>query len=185
MKPDQRKPPDYDRAAVARVARVVEIASVDLVYAHFDRADSSPLPEPGPEYGPPEISFDYEWAVQERDGASRFGCIVRFGAAAGANSNESEVSGWSLGADFRVVYTLKNEAPDDQDLRQFVHFNVVFNAWPYWREYLSSTVNRAGLPRAVVPILLDPRALRADSSTDDEKADTDLLATEKRAPARS
>jgi len=54
---------------------------------------------------------------------------------------------------------------DRSDLEQFVHWNVLFNAWPYWREYLASTLNRAQLPRFVVPVMGVPR-VGAESDDD-------------------
>lgn len=150
-----RPAPTYDRAAIARVARIVQIASVDLTYAHFERADAAPLPATKTDVAQPEISVDYNWLVDKEAGHT-FGCIVKFGAISGDEPDPR----YRLIANFRVVYETKSETPpDEHDLHQFVHYNVVFNAWPYWREYVSSTINRAGLPRTVLPVLLDPRAL--------------------------
>ena len=44
----------------------------------------------------------------------------------------------------------------DEDLHQVAAWNVMFNAWPYWREYLSSTINRAHLPLFVLPVMRLP-----------------------------
>ena len=46
---------------------------------------------------------------------------------------------------------------DEGDVNLFANWNSVFNAWPYWREYLSSTINRAQLPRFIVPVMGVPR----------------------------
>jgi hypothetical protein len=34
----------------------------------------------------------------------------------------------------------------------FGEFNGVYNAWPYWREFVQGMVHRMGLPKLVVPV---------------------------------
>jgi len=35
---------------------------------------------------------------------------------------------------------------------QFARLNGIYNAWPYWREFVQSTIARMGLPPLVVPV---------------------------------
>lgn len=37
-------------------------------------------------------------------------------------------------------------------LTQFGHTNGIYNAWPYWREFVQSSVARMGLPGLIVPV---------------------------------
>lgn len=46
-------------------------------------------------------------------------------------------------ATYRLVYHLNPEVVlNDDDLQSFAQINAVYNAWPYWREFVSNTVGR-------------------------------------------
>lgn len=61
---------------------------------------------------------------------------------------------------FRVEYALRpGFEPSDAQIEAFQEGNAIFNAWPYFREYLQSTLQRMGLPTFTLPFLrLQPRA---------------------------
>ncbi len=142
--------PPYDPAAVGRVAKRIQIQSVELLGAHFQRADDAPLPEGSAPEAIPEIGIDVEWSLSE-DG-TLLGCALTFGTLFEGDAP------YDLVARFRILYSAEpGDSLDEADIEQFVYWNAVFNAWPYWREYLSSTLNRAQLPRFVAPVLPVPR----------------------------
>jgi preprotein translocase subunit SecB len=144
-------PPEYDIDAVARVAGRVQIRSIELVQAHFERSDDGPLPGTVTSDAPPEIAIDYEWDLAPAE--PLLGCVLRFAAL----KPDDDAASYSIDADFRLVYdTRGSDEIDGGDANQFVLWNAVFNAWPYWREYVSSVVNRAGLPRFSVPLYPHP-----------------------------
>ena len=140
--------PERDSEAVGRVASRVQIKSVELVAANFERSDSQPLPS-GSDPPMPELMIGLpEWAVDWQDNV--LGALFTFGT----RFPEQDDQPYQLVARFRLTYEVKDASElSDQDFKQFVFFNAMFNAWPYWREYLSSTVNRAGLPRFVAPVM--------------------------------
>ncbi len=150
-------PPAYDQAAVGRVvAADLQIMNIELLGAHFERADDGqPIPshaiEP-PE--PPQLGIARpEWTLDED--AGRLGCIFTFVTSF---PNETDREPYQLIARFRLEYTVTPGVElAETDVDQFVHWNALFNAWPYWREYLTSTVNRAGLPRFVAPVMGVPK----------------------------
>lgn len=146
-------PPPYDAAAVGRVAARIEIVSIELIGAHFDRSNGGPLPEDVPGELVPFIGIgDVKWAISA-DG-STLACSVLFGTRF-----EADPEPYRLIARFRLVYAISEGSPlAEADVTLFSHWNAVFNAWPYWREYLSSTLNRAQLPRFVVPVMGIPRS---------------------------
>jgi hypothetical protein len=41
---------------------------------------------------------------------------------------------------------------DEETIQNFGRINGVYNAWPYWREYVQNAVARMGLPPLVVPV---------------------------------
>jgi hypothetical protein len=54
-------------------------------------------------------------------------------------------------ATFVVAYSVKSfEGIGDDHIRAFSAINGVFNAWPYWREFVQNTTARMGLPMPVV-----------------------------------
>lgn len=142
-------PPPYDPSAVGRVAARVEIEAVELVRAHFHRDDDAALPSPLPP-SEPEFGANAEWSLS--NDTTILGCLVTFGVS-------PEPDHWTLIATYRLIYRLRDgETLAASDLKQFAHWNAVFNAWPYWRELLGSTLWRAGLPPVLAPVLGVPRS---------------------------
>ncbi len=152
---EQDAPPSpvRDAAAVNRVARVVDIANVELVGSHYEREDDGfeTLELPNVE---PVIRVGLEWEVEH----PRLIVIPTF-----ATDFEEEPQPYSIVARFRLTYLVDDDAPPDQaDVEQFAHWNAIFNAWPYWREFVSSTINRGQLPRFVVPVMRAPLSVPPD-----------------------
>jgi hypothetical protein len=146
--------PEYDAKSVGRVAARVQILNVELIHAHFERDDDGPLAAHGAVEFVPEIGIDFEWALD--DALEQLGCLFRFAAFRDDEPDQP----YRLFAHFRLLYSVSEPALlDDDEVHQFVAWNAMFNAWPYWREYLASTLNRAGLPRMTLPVLGVPRAV--------------------------
>jgi hypothetical protein len=57
----------------------------------------------------------------------------------------------ALEATFAVEYFV-NKQPDEENFRQFVEFNCLHNAWPFWRQHVYDTLKRASLPVPAVPL---------------------------------
>jgi hypothetical protein len=137
-------------ALVTRVAMNVEIVSVDLIGAHFERRDDDPIGAAPPE-AIPKMLIGVDWKID--DDAHVLGCALTFATYFEGLRAEP----FSLVAKFRLLYDVDPEfRPSALELDQFAHWNAMFNAWPYWREYLSSTINRAHLPQFVVPVMRVP-----------------------------
>jgi len=147
-------PPPYDVISVGRVVEAgIEIENIVLVGAHFERIDDhQPIPSSVVEpTDPPELGIARpEWEIDQEKG--RLGCIFTF------MTTFPDPEPYEVIARFRLTYTFNAEVElVESDVQQFVNWNAVFNAWPYWREYLTSTVNRAGLPRFLAPVMAVPR----------------------------
>lgn len=143
-------PPKLDRASVSRVARVVDIISIDLLGAHFERADDNSLPQAVVDTEPPDVAIAVEWKINDDQGL--LGCVLTFGTVFDGRKDP-----YTLIAQFRLLYQVTSEDRLERaDIEQFAHWNAMFNAWPYWREYVSSTINRAHLSPFVVPVMRVP-----------------------------
>lgn len=61
---------------------------------------------------------------------------------------------FQIEAVFRVDYELTGEVEPDA-LQEFARFNAVHNVWPFWRQFVFSTANQAGVPCPDVPLRTD------------------------------
>jgi len=58
-----------------------------------------------------------------------------------------------LSALLEISYRLTKEVElTPKQLSAFGKLNVLYNAWPYWREFVQNTVARMALPPLVVPV---------------------------------
>ena len=77
---------------------------------------------------------------------------------------------------FLVLYTLESgEDLSEPDLTAFAHINGPLNVVPYWREFVSSSLVRAGMPPYTVPVF-NPAKIARDmaeeaSALPDSKTD--------------
>lgn len=139
-------PPPYDSSAVSRVASRVQIANVELVGSHYERLDDGMDVVAFSRELVPEFRVGLEWGLSE----SVLLVVVTFATA----FDDEDEQPYSVVGRFRLAYDIAGEAiVNDEDLAQFVHWNAMFNAWPYWREFVSSQLARGQLPRFVVPVL--------------------------------
>ncbi|MEW6669770.1 MAG: hypothetical protein AB1512_31560 [Thermodesulfobacteriota bacterium] len=71
------------------------------------------------------------------------------------NGGEGEkVEVVKLSVDYVLVYSLADGSQfSKEDLESFCHVNAVYNAWPYWREFVQSSTGRMQLPTLMLPLL--------------------------------
>jgi hypothetical protein len=143
-------PPDFDPRLMSRLARNVEILSVDLSGAHFDRADDDAISTSVVDEVAPQVGISVEWKIDDEE--HLLGCVMTFGT-----NFERKPEPYNIIARFRLLYAVNPEVrPSREEINQFAHWNAMFNAWPYWREYAASTINRAHLPQFVMPVMAVP-----------------------------
>lgn len=146
-------PPDFDSARVARVASRVELDTIELVSVNLSTSDSTIEKELGD--GGWGIGAIWTFEVDdEGDGDGRleatFGLTWSPGEA---------LPGYEIFAEFRLRYSVvRHEDLIEDDLDQFVHWNAVFNAWPYWRELVTSLTARTSIGPVVAPVFKMPAA---------------------------
>jgi hypothetical protein len=60
----------------------------------------------------------------------------------------------SIKAEYILMYALTDNIKlTKEELKNFCDINPVYNAWPYWREFVHSSVDRMGLPTITMPLL--------------------------------
>jgi len=58
-----------------------------------------------------------------------------------------------IDASFVLSYKIENfEGLTQEGFEQFANLNGIYNAWPYWREFVQNTVTRMGLPSLSIPV---------------------------------
>ena len=80
----------------------------------------------------------------------------------------------SLECTYAVDYQLREGfEPSPKQVKAFKDGNVIFNCWPYFREYLQNSVQRMGFPPLVAPFLrVQPKPPKA-SKKDAKEPKTD------------
>ena len=122
-----------------------ELDRVTLVNAAVEKASNI-----GSLSRPFELSFDYEPGVA----AVKSGCAnlqVRFNfRAADAAHNDAVTVKCTLEASYSLM---KEYSPERDVVHAFHSANAVFNSWPFFREYVQSTVLRMNMPAPPVPLV--------------------------------
>ncbi len=58
-----------------------------------------------------------------------------------------------INASFVLSYKIENfEGLTQKAFEQFANLNGIYNAWPYWREFVQNNVVRMGLPPLSIPV---------------------------------
>jgi preprotein translocase subunit SecB len=58
-----------------------------------------------------------------------------------------------IDASFLLSYKIENfEGLTQKGFEQFAKLNGIYNAWPYWREFIQNTIVRMGLPPLSIPV---------------------------------
>ncbi len=76
-----------------------------------------------------------------------------FYLAANKTTEVERLHSLAIEASFALQYQLASlEGLTEEQFKAFAMTNGIYNAWPYWREYVQSTTSRMGLPPIVVPV---------------------------------
>lgn len=62
---------------------------------------------------------------------------------------------YQIEATFRIDYEITNNV-DEKTLTEFAHVSSVNNIWPFWRQFVFSTINQAHLPCPEIPLTKTP-----------------------------
>jgi len=58
-----------------------------------------------------------------------------------------------MDASFLLAYKIENfEGLTQRGFEQFANLNGIYNAWPYWREFVQNMIARMGLPSLTIPV---------------------------------
>lgn len=168
-KPKARRPTTSPARAVnpfelaAAVADRVQIHDVRLVECHARQTDAI-----GRGKRPIQLANDVETDFVVASEAKSILVLARF-----------QLRGWvgkdvpgadpplSIGGTFGLRYSASSlDHLGDDQLRAFAQINGVFNAWPYWREFVQNSAARMGLPRLILPVFRFTEPSTGESATE-------------------
>lgn len=90
------------------------------------------------------VHMEFEWTVsgEAEEGERR------------PDSDPDRRLAMNVEASYVVRYRMsEGPAPSEEDLQAFAIANGAFNVNPYWREYLSNSITRSGLPPIIAPVM--------------------------------
>jgi len=133
---------------VAVVAGKSQIQSVSVVKGSFRREPiESELP----------TNVDYSFSVGNTFDKEAKVVQVQVSFVARAKYSRSDKDGKApitIDADFVLDYSLDStDGIEPKHIEAFSRMNGVYNAWPYWREYVQSMSVRLGLPALTLPLM--------------------------------
>ena len=149
---------------LSRIVSVIEIESVRLCEAHCRSAV-----HPSETADAINVKSSCEAAVVKEPGEDGSLRIETTFAMEVRNASDEE----KVQAEIRGTFELSYEIPDDEsfsseELDAFAQVNAVFNAWPYWRELVQTSLARMSMPILTVPVF---RRLPRDTTDDGAKQD--------------
>ena len=108
---------------------------------------------------PPGTALRVEYALNGEAKADQDGKRITVCASFTARANivdgsDSPDPAFHVEAEFLLDYTISSlEGISDEHLQAFGKMNGIYNAWPYWREYVQSMTARMGFPPLALPVL--------------------------------
>ncbi|MYD71373.1 MAG: hypothetical protein F4W89_11630 [Acidobacteria bacterium] len=151
---------------LARIVSVVEIDSVRLCEAHCRSVHPMEIGEES------YVKSSYEASVVNEPGESEpLEIEVAFRLDVSNASDQREFQ-----AEIRAKFELSYQIPADEEfsseeLEAFADINAVFNAWPYWREWVQTSMSRMGMPVMTVPVFRVQRPASAEAPATAETED--------------
>ena len=123
----------------------VQLQDVRLVSSKCDQT-------PGAASGKKTYDINYSTEVQEDRKSGYIVVIAKFHFEAFIESKTSQPV-IMIDASFLLSYKIENfEGLTQKGFERFANLNGIYNAWPYWREFVQNTIVRMGLPSLSIPV---------------------------------
>lgn len=130
------------------VAKLVQVEDIHLVRAVAERNFETDTP-------PPVIKFGFDVRSTWNPESQRIKVKVDFSFRAFFDESEDDQPPpLFVEVRFALSYALTStDGIDEQKVDAFGKMNGVYNAWPYIREFVQSTLTRLSLPTLTLPVL--------------------------------
>jgi len=151
-------------AQVARVAKDVELKDIRVIT--FSAKQSPELIR-----GQMDVQQAVSTEATADAEAREIRVIARFTADAHPSGEQEGAVAVSVAVTFELAYESEVvEELSEDALDAFGAVNGVYNAWPYWREFIQNTTARMGLPPLIIPVFRLSDHLRVQREQEGTKA---------------
>ena len=130
----------------------VQLKDVRLISCKCDQTPEGTLGKK-----PYNINYSTEVQVDKKSGYIIVTAKFHFEAFTESKAQKPVIL---IDASFLLAYKIENfEGLTQKAFEQFANLNGIYNAWPYWREFVQNTVVRMGLPSLSIPVfrIVEPR----------------------------
>jgi preprotein translocase subunit SecB len=137
-----------DMEAIARVAQKAVLDEIHLVDAQISRDPLISSPE--------ALTLEHRCStkiLQSKEDKNILPILCNFRVVAFSGKSTDKIL-MSIEASLWTSYVLKpikDFNPDD--IEHFAKINPIYNAWPYWREFVQNMTIRMGFPALTIPLL--------------------------------
>jgi hypothetical protein len=137
---------DLKRELMAVTAKVAERVELLLVWLVESTVKRTPGPTEGLDY-----TTNTEAKVEMSRKPDRLFLLEKF--ILKALPRKKKEATVSIEATFLLTYQVEGSDPlDPAHAEAFARVNGIYNAWPYWREYVQSVTSRMGFPGLTLPV---------------------------------
>jgi preprotein translocase subunit SecB len=127
------------------VSERVQLKDVRLISCKCDQTPEATLGKK--DYG---INYSTEVQIDKKNGYVIVTAKFQFKAFTESKTQKPVIL---IDASFLLAYKIENfEGLTQKGFEQFANLNGIYNAWPYWREFVQNTVTRMGLPSLTIPV---------------------------------
>ena len=132
-------------ANLSRLVSVVEIDDVRLCEGSFRS-----FVRPSESEENVKVKASYTTAVTQQNNLLLIKADFKL---SGHNETDEEKMLVEIRGAFELSYQLpSDESFSTEELEEFGQVNAVFNAWPYWREYVQASMARMSMPVLTIPV---------------------------------
>lgn len=87
----------------------------------------------------------------------------------GEQAKDNSSAPVAVNVSFELSYRVpESMSVSDEELMEFARVNGVFNAWPYFREFVHAALSRMGLPPVIIPVFRLSRPKPSSAKSVDE-----------------
>jgi preprotein translocase subunit SecB len=138
--------PNIDMRAVSKVAPYLNLVNIYILEAKTESDPSTRSPKGA------ELDYKYDSEIISEDNNNLY-IKCNFLILAHRKQVKEKIL-LKIEATFVLKYTFEDGIKlESQDIENFARINPLYNAWPYWREFVQSITTRMGFPTLTIPLL--------------------------------
>ncbi|OUR72131.1 hypothetical protein A9Q78_07420 [Methylophaga sp. 41_12_T18] len=144
-----------DKDLIGEAIKSLELIDIHLYstsISRFEEINSDNYPEGMAQQNKISIKAEFLEKEEDSDGSALIHAKIEFGLRFVEENEESEINTLAeIEACFIVKYHQSQEISEEA-INEFMEFNVVHNAWPFWREHAFRSAAQAKLPTPMISL---------------------------------